>query len=266
MKVALLLAYDGAGFRGFARQPGLRTVQGTLEDALAELLRGPVRLVGAGRTDAGVHAAGQVVSFEAPDGVDPVWLRDRLNRRLAPELVVREAARAPASFDARRSARSRTYEYRLYRSPVPDPFLDRFALHVPGPLDLGSLRRAARDLVGEHDFASFCRRSGSSTRRRVRRVTVAARPGGLVIVRVVADSFCHQMVRSIVGLLLEVGRGRRPADAVRRALAAMDRAAAGPVAPAKGLALVRVSYPRSPFGTRLPELTLPPAAGSIHPR
>jgi tRNA pseudouridine38-40 synthase len=247
VKVALLVSYDGTAFSGFARQPSRRTVQGLLEESLSQLLRVPVRTTGAGRTDAGVHAAGQVVSFEVPDGIDPAWLQMRLNRRLAPEVSVRAAASAPESFDARHSARRRTYEYHLYRSLAPDPFLDRFAVHVPEPLDLRAMRRAARALIGEHDFSSFCRRGEGSMVRNLRRITIATPSPGRIVVRVIADSFCHQMVRSIVGLLLEVGRGRRAPEDAARALRARNRAAAGPVAPPKGLSLSSVAYARSPF-------------------
>jgi tRNA pseudouridine38-40 synthase len=248
VKIALLVAYDGTGFNGFARQPRGRTVQGVLEESLSQLLRVAVRTTGAGRTDAGVHAAGQVVSFEAPAGTDPERVRFRLNRRLAPELAVRAARAVPDAFDARHSARRRVYDYHLYRYPAPDPFLDRFAVHVAERLNLAAMRRCARALVGEHDFSSFCRRGESSLVRRVRSITVRASPGGRVVVRVTADSFCHQMVRSIVGTLLEVGAGRRAPEAVGIALRARDRSAAGAVAPAKGLVLVSVTYPRSPFG------------------
>lgn len=250
MKIALLVAYDGTGFHGFARQPRHRTVQGELQRFLSQMLRAEIVTVGAGRTDAGVHAAGQVVSFEAPGGTDPGWLQARLNRRLAPEVSVRAAAAVPDSFDARRSATRRAYEYHLYRSPTPDPFLDRFALHRPGRLDLAAIRSAGRALVGEHDFSAFCRRGDASMVRRVRSVTIGPRGAGRLAIRVVADSFCHQMVRSVVGILLEVGEGRRPPEDVARALASRDRARAGPVAPARGLVLVEVGYPRSPFGRR----------------
>ncbi len=251
MKIALLVAYDGTDLRGFARQREGRTVQGLLEEALSQLLRVTgLRTVGAGRTDAGVHAAGQVVSFEAPTGTDPGWVAERLNKRLGPEISVRGAASVPDTFDARHSARRRVYEYRLYRGSSPDPFLDRFTVWVPGPLDLRAMRAAARALIGEHDFSSFCRRGEGSMVRRVRSITVAPQADGVLLVRVIADSFCHQMVRSIVGSLLDVGRGKRRPDDVVRALAARDRAAAGPVAPAKGLTLVEVGYSRRPFRMR----------------
>jgi len=194
-----------------------------------------------------VHATGQVVSFEAPDGTDPAWVAARLNRRLGPEVSIRAAAAVPGSFDARFSAKRREYEYHLYRTPAPDPFRDRFAVHVPEPLDLSAMRTAAKAFVGEHDFSSFCRRGQGSLVRRVRSIAFSAPAPGRMVVRVVADSFCHQMVRSLVGFLLEVGRGKRQAADARRTLTARDRAAAGPVAPAKGLLLRAVGYARSPF-------------------
>ncbi|MGH2784774.1 MAG: tRNA pseudouridine(38-40) synthase TruA [Actinomycetota bacterium] len=247
-KIALLVAYDGTDFHGFARQPSRRTVQGVLEESLSQLLRSPVRTTGAGRTDAGVHAAGQVVSFEAPDGTDPAWVAARLNKRLGPEVSIRAAAATPDSFDARFSAKRREYEYHVYRTTAPDPFLDRFAVHVPGELDLAAMRSAAKAFVGERDFSSFCRRGEGSLVRRVRSIAFSAPAPGRLVIKVVADSFCHQMVRSLVGLLLEIGAGKRAPGDARRALAARDRGAAGPVAPAKGLVLRSVAYPRAPWG------------------
>lgn len=214
---------------------------------MTQFLRVPVRTTGAGRTDAGVHAAGQVVSFAAPDGTDPAWVAARLNKRLGPEIAIRAAAAVPDYFDARFSAKRREYEYHLYRTQAPDPFLDRFAVHFPEPLDVRAMRAAAQAFIGEHDFSSFCRRGEGSLVRRVRSITFSTPAPGRMVVRVVADSFCHQMVRSLVGLLLEVGRAKRRASDARRALAARDRAAAGPVAPAKGLVLRAVGYARSPF-------------------
>jgi len=252
VKIALLVAYDGTDFKGFARQPNARTIQGLLEQSLSQLLRVEVRTVGAGRTDAGVHASGQVVSFEAPDDSDTSWIADRLNRRLGPEISIRAASATPETFSARHSARKRIYEYHLYRSSSPDPFIDRFAVWAPGRLNVGSMRRAAKALIGEHDFSSFCRRGEGSMVRRVRSITIRAPEPGRLVIRVVADSFCHQMVRSIVGLMLEVGRGKRPSEDAGRALDARDRSAAGPVAPAKGLVLVEIGYPRAPFSTAPP--------------
>jgi tRNA pseudouridine38-40 synthase len=192
-----------------------------------------------------------VVSLDAPDGTDPEWVMTRLTKWLAPEVSVRAAAAVPDSFDARRSAKRRVYEYRIYLADAPDPFLDRFALCRRGSLDVRAMRAGAKALVGEHDFSSFCRRSEGSLVRRVRSITIASRDGGLVV-RAVADSFCHQMVRSIVGTLLHVGSGDRTPSGVRRILAARDRAAAGHLAPARGLSLVEVTYSPDPFAGRRP--------------
>lgn len=247
MKIALLVAYDGTDFHGFARQKAARTVQGSLEEKLSLLLRAPIETVGAGRTDAGVHASGQVVSFDAPSTVQPEWLRLRLNKLLAPEIVVRAAAAAPDDFSARFSAVRREYEYRIYRTDVPDPFRDRFALWVPGPLSISKMRAGARALIGEHDFSSFCRRGEGSMVRRVRAISFVSR-GDELTVKIKADSFCHQMVRSIVGLLLDIGIGKRHSEDVGAALRARLREAAGSIADPRGLCLVGVEYRANLFG------------------
>ncbi len=240
----MVVAYDGAPFSGFARQPGRRTVQGELEAALSELAGAPVETVCAGRTDAGVHARGQVIHADVPDRLDPERVRHALNAVAGPAIVVREAAWAPDGFDARFSARRRTYVYRVDDSGDPDPLTRGFVLAWPRPLDLDRMRAAAAPLIGEHDFAAFCRRRpGTSTRRRLRSVGIR-RLRGLVEVRMVADAFCWQMVRSIVGYLLAVGDGRRDPAGTADVLASGDRAAAGDVAPPHGLVLESVTYPR----------------------
>jgi tRNA pseudouridine38-40 synthase len=241
MKIALLVAYDGTDFHGFARQKSARTVQGSLEEKLALLLRAPIETVGAGRTDAGVHARGQVVSFNSDSEVDPAWVQMRLNKLLAPEIVVRAAAEVPDDFSARFSAARRDYEYRIYRSTTSDPFRDRFALWVPDKLSFTTMRAGARALIGEHDFSSFCRRGDGSMVRRIRSIRFVS-SGDELTVKISADSFCHQMVRSIVGLLLDVGTGKRAVTDVSSALRARNRGSAGPVADARGLHLVHVSY------------------------
>ena len=168
-RLRLVVAYDGGSFSGFARQPEQRTVQGDLEVALERLAKRPVATVGAGRTDAGVHARGQVVHADVPARLDPERVRRALNGRLKPEITVREAAWAPPGFDARHSARRRTYVYRIDDSDDPDPLLRGFVLAWPRPLDLPRMREAAGPLVGEHDFAAFCRgRAGATTTRRLR--------------------------------------------------------------------------------------------------
>jgi tRNA pseudouridine38-40 synthase len=235
----LTLAYEGTGFRGWARQPGLRTVQGVLEEALGRLLGGVPRLSVGGRTDAGVHARGQVVSFVADD--DPERLQRGLNGMLAPEVVVTGARRAPEGFDARRSARAREYRYRVRTAPWPDPFTSRYEWHRPGHPAIGRMRRAARLLEGEHDFASFCRGGQGATVRRLDRLAVQ-REGDLLVVRARAGGFLHQMVRSLVGTLVEAGDGRIDPGSMPEVLAARDRSAAGRVAPPHGLTLERVVY------------------------
>ncbi|MGZ4188239.1 MAG: tRNA pseudouridine(38-40) synthase TruA [Actinomycetota bacterium] len=244
MKIALQFAYDGTDFHGFARQKQSRTIQGALEDRLTTLLRTPVTTVGAGRTDAGVHAAAQAVSFDAPDATDPSWLKHRLNKWLAPAIVVRAAAEVPESFSARFSAARRAYEYRIYRSESPDPFRDRFAVWMPDRLNLTKMRAGARALIGEHDFSSFCRKGpeGSSTVRTVIRSQWIDEGDGVLRYEIRANAFCWQMVRSIVGTLVDVGIGRlRPGDMLA-ILRACDRDAAGPVAPPRGLCLWEVGY------------------------
>jgi len=239
--IRLDLAYDGSGFRGFARQPRIRTVEGVLLEALERLIGRPPRLSVAGRTDAGVHAEGQVVSF--PADADPDRLQRALNGMLAPEVVVLRGRRAPEGFDARRSATAREYRYRVRTGGLPDPFTARYEWYQPGDHRLGGMRRAASLLEGRHDFRSFCRppRDGSPTVRRLDRLAVR-REGDLLFVRARADGFLHQMVRSLVGTLIAVGEGRIDPEAIPEVLEVRDRSAAGPVAPADGLVLVRVHY------------------------
>ncbi len=243
--VRLRLAYDGTGFRGWAKQRTHRTVEGVLRDALARFLGSAPELSVAGRTDAGVHARGQVASFRWPAEVDAERLQRSLNAMLGPEIVALDARPAPEGFDARFSATAREYRYRIDAGPWPDPFSARFVWHRPGALALPEMRAAARSLVGEHDFAAFCRRppNGSSTVRRLERLSVS-RNSDRVEVAARANAFAHQMVRSLVGLLMRVGDLRvDPAD-VPGILAARDRGRAGQLAPPHGLTLERVVYGR----------------------
>jgi tRNA pseudouridine38-40 synthase len=241
--IKLVLAYDGTEFHGWAKQRGVRTIEGELEAGLARLLGESPRLSVAGRTDAGVHAEGQVASFEAPDRIEPGRVQRMLNGLLAPEVVVLDAAQARDGFDARHSATGREYRYRIHTGPLPDPFDARFVWHHPGRLALSPMRRAAGELQGEHDFASFCRAPDDrgTTVRLLRRVTVSA-SDDRVELRAVANAFLHQMVRSLVGTLVAVGDGKIEPDSMPGILAARNRAAAGPVAPPHGLTLVRVAY------------------------
>lgn len=236
----LVVAYDGTGFRGWAKQPGQRTVAGELERALARILGTRPRLSVAGRTDAGVHAEGQVVSFEAD--AEPERLGRSLNGMLGPEVEIVSARVAPDGFDARRSATGRAYRYRVRTVERGNPFTARYEWHRPGEYRLGAMRTAGRLLEGEHDFTSFCRRAaGISPVRRLERLSVSRKGEGLEL-RAVADGFLHQMVRSLVGTLVEVGEGKRDPEEMADVLEARDRSAAGRVAPPHGLTLVAVRY------------------------
>src|SRR6266508_1789013 len=243
--VRLTLAYDGTGFHGWAKQREQRTVEGVLETALQRLLREVPKLSVVGVSDEGDHARGQVVSFEAADVVDVGRLQRRLNALLGPEVVVTDARVVADGFHARHSATARQYRYRIETGPYPDPFTARFVWHRPGELSLPWMRAAARELVGEHDFASFCRlpRDGSGTVRNLQRLAIS-RSGGLVEVTARANAFLHQMVRSLVGTLVAVGEGRIEPDHMPAILAAHDRAAAAQMAPPLGLTLERALYSR----------------------
>ncbi len=240
--VRLEVAYDGTGFRGFARQPGVPTVQGALEEALAQVLGETVVTVGAGRTDAGVHARAQVVSFAVEGPVDTVRWQRSLNGILHPAIVVREANLAPDDFDARRSARWRAYRYQILNTLHPDPLRRWFIWHVPPPLDVEAMNQAAACFVGSHDFAAFCRRPQQGETIRTVIDSEWRRQADLVIFAIKAVAFCHQMVRSLVGFMVEVGRGKRQAETAARVLAQGDRGQAGQMAPPYGLVLWEVGY------------------------
>jgi tRNA pseudouridine38-40 synthase len=247
LRVRLLVAYDGSGFRGFAEQRNVPTVGGALRQALETVLGHPVELTCAGRTDAGVHAWGQVVTFDAlGDDVDLELLRRSVTRMLAPAIVVRGASVAPADFDARRSARGRRYRYTILNDPTPNPFVAASAWHVEPPLDIDAMQLACDPLIGEHDFQSFCRQpaghAAGPLNRRVRDAGWVALDDGLVRFEIEANAFCQQMVRSIVGTLVEVGIGKRRAGELSGILRAASRAAAGQLAPPHGLSLWEVLY------------------------
>ncbi|HVE63887.1 MAG TPA: tRNA pseudouridine(38-40) synthase TruA [Mycobacteriales bacterium] len=268
------VAYDGAPFSGWAVQPGRQTVQGVLEEALGRVLGASVQLTVAGRTDAGVHATGQVCHFDAPLQVDlgrteptarteltrsvqdppgeEVRLAgglDELTRRtnglLDGSVRVLGASAVPDAFDARFGALTRRYEYRVADEAYGVlPLRRHDTLVHPRPLSLVRLRAASRPLVGLHDFAAFCRqRAGATTLRTLRRLSWRRDPDRTLVATLEADAFCHQMVRSLIGTLLPVGDGRRDVEWPAQALASQDRAAAGAVAPAHGLTLVEVRYP-----------------------
>ena len=247
MRLRIDLSYDGSGFHGWASQPELRTVQGTLEAALATVLRVPaVSVVCAGRTDTGVHARGQVVHADLPPEVsyDERLLR-RLNGVLPADIRVTRTAPAAPGFDARFSASWRRYAYRVADDPrLADPLTRGHVLWWPRALDVDAMRRAAEPMVGLHDFAAFCkRREGATTIRTLRALTWERDAAGLAVATVRADAFCHHMVRSLVGCLLAVGEGRRSVSWPAEVLAAQVRDPAVTVVPAHGLTLEEVGYP-----------------------
>ncbi|MDT4918402.1 MAG: tRNA pseudouridine38-40 synthase [Pseudonocardiales bacterium] len=243
MRIRLDIAYDGTDFSGWAVQPGQRTVQGELETALRTILRLPaVPLTVAGRTDAGVHASGQVAHCDVPDL--PADLVRRLAGVLAPDLRVRDVNEVPAEFDARFGALWRRYVYRVCDAPGGvDPLRRRHVLGWPRRLDEVAMAEAASRLIGLHDFAGFCRRREGATTVRTLTGFSVERGATEVACRVEADAFCHSMVRSLVGALVAVGEGRRPVDWPASLLDRERRADDVPVAPALGLTLVEVGYP-----------------------
>lgn len=252
VRLRIDLAYDGSGFRGWARQRGdtVRTVQQVLEDALTTLAGIPVATTVAGRTDAGVHAEHQVVHCDVPRDCRVTRDLERARRALegicGPEIAVWRVRRVPATFDARFSATQRRYRYQMCDAVALNPLERHRTWHCKAPrLDVEAMEAGGRCLVGEHDFTSFCRRAGEQHLvRRIDRLAVRRRGAGLVTADVAGKAFCHQMVRSVVGCLVRIGRGDEPAAWAADVLAARDRQAIGQVAPPHGLTLVGVSYRR----------------------
>ena len=257
MRYRAVVAYDGTAYQGWQAQPSGATVQQTIEDALSTVLREPVRVVAAGRTDAGVHARGQVIAFDAgvvlsaePVDGDPAGrsalartLRS-VNAVLPEDVVLRTLEIAAPGFDPRRDAVRRGYRYRIWNAEVRSPFERTRAWHVREPLDDAAMRAAAAQLVGEHDFASF-QGADDVPRPSVREVTRSelCRDGEVVEYAIEANSFARHMVRNVVGLLVEVGRGRLPSMTAGALLEARDRRIAPPPAPPQGLCLEWVRYP-----------------------
>ncbi|HEY2299908.1 MAG TPA: tRNA pseudouridine(38-40) synthase TruA [Jatrophihabitans sp.] len=245
VRVRLDLSYDGTQFSGWALQPGRRTVQGVLQDALATVLRVPsVALTVAGRTDAGVHARGQVAHADLPEPPDPNVVT-RLAGVLPPDVRVRSTQPAPAGFDARFGAVWRRYEYRISDEPTGvDPVRRWFVDDHRRPLDSALMAEAAQQLLGLHDYAAFCRRTEfGTTIRTVQQFTVARDDTGEIVVSIRADAFCQSMVRSLVGALLAVGERRHTPDWPASLLGAAERSSRITVAPPQGLTLVEVGYP-----------------------
>ncbi len=238
----LVIAYDGSGFSGWARQDDQRTVQGELEKALLTLLGAGVDLAVAGRTDAGVHARGQVASFQHREEVDTEKLRRSLNGLVGPEVAVMDLTVADEDFHARFSAKWRRYRYLIDPGPAPDPLARHYAWHVRRRLDFAAMAGVAEAFVGEHDFSSFCRSvEGRSNVRRVEEAEWLSRDGFYEF-WIKANAFCHQMVRSLVGYCYDVGRGFADPSQVSEVIEAGDRALVSTVAPPHGLTLWEVGY------------------------
>jgi len=252
----LVLAYDGTRFVGWQRQASGDSVQGLLEEALARFEGATVTVHGAGRTDAGVHALGQAASVAVNFDHDAATVQRALNAQLPDDIRVIDVAEAASDFHARFSARSKTYQYEMRITPVSYPFDRAYVWHLPEPLDVDAMRQAAAALIGTHDFAAF-RSTGTETSSTVRTIyrsqlldgghvgvgrAFSASPPGLLAYEVTGDGFLRHMVRAIVGTLVDIGRGRRPAQAMADLIAGGTRADAGATAPAHGLFLVRVDY------------------------
>jgi tRNA pseudouridine38-40 synthase len=237
-------SYDGTEFRGWQTQPGLRTVQETLEQAI-QAVTGEIRIRcnASGRTDSGVHAVGQVVNFYTATALAPDTLLRAVNAHLPADAIVREAAEAAQSFDANRDALRKLYRYVIHDGEVPDIFLRRYAHHVKWRLDVEAMRRAIRPLLGRHDFRSF-ETDWPNRLSSIRTITHASvnRIGECIWIDVEADGFLYNMVRAIAGTLINIGRGYWPVERMAEILNAEDRVVAGPTAPPEGLFLMRVSY------------------------
>jgi len=242
----MTLEYDGTDFSGFQVQPNGRSVQGVLEAAIAEITREQRRVIPAGRTDAGVHARGQVAHFDCDTRLAPGDLQRSLNAVLPRDVAILELALAAPDFDARRDARAKLYVYRILNRPEPSPLRARTHLHLRAPLDVAAMAQAAKSLIGSHDFSAFRGAPGGvpedeNPRRSLERLDVASRSDE-VWVEAEGRSFLRHMVRNIAGTLIEVGQGRRAAAELAEILGSRERSQAGPTAAAHGLCLERVSY------------------------
>jgi len=242
--IRLTLQYDGSRYHGWQRQKGVATIQGVIEDRIHMMIREPVKLIGSGRTDAGVHALNQVCNFRTQTKIDPESLQRGLNSLLPEDILVKDAAYAPLNFHSMYSSKSKTYEYRALNRREPDLFLRFYSWHIAVDLDLGAMQRCVSLLRGKHDFSAF-RSSGSGNRNPVREMMKAELqdPGeGLLVFIFEADGFLRHMVRNIVGTVVLVGRRRMGFDGFVEAFQSKDRGKAGVKAPGQGLFLTNVQY------------------------
>lgn len=245
----LILSYDGSEFSGWQVQPDAATIQGTLASAIGRITREKVLPQGSGRTDAGVHALAQVATFGTESSVPAANFVKALNDILPPSIRVLEVGEVPADFHARKSAKSKTYRYRMLRAPICPPFIARYVWHFPYPLDEAAMAKAAAAVVGEHDFTSFAAVDPELGRdaielSNVRTITSSCwkREGDEFVYIVRGSGFLHHMVRNLVGTFVLVGKGTVDVEDLPQILAACDRSTAGPTAPAAGLCLVSVEY------------------------
>jgi len=239
----ITIQYDGTNYHGWQIQPNGRTIQGELTRVLSLLDHRHVTVHGAGRTDAGVHAEGQIASFLLERDCEPQYLRDAINGNLDQDVRVIDAEPVAESFNARFSARLKTYRYQIWNGPVASPFFYRYAYHYRNDLDLDEMQRAASALVGTHDFSAFTVQDSEieDRVRTLKRLDVKREEGRIIIIAA-ADGFLRYMVRTIAGTLIEAGSGRRTAESVASVLESHDRRNAGAKAPACGLTLMRVDY------------------------
>jgi tRNA pseudouridine38-40 synthase len=242
-KIKLLIQYDGTAYHGWAAQPGMPTIQGTLIDAIEKLTGRRVELLGSSRTDAGVHALGQVAAFTIDSPVPTENFTRALNNMLPDDIAVMEAVEVPDSFDPISDTKSKIYRYSIYTGSIRPVMQIRYCWHRPGKLDVEAMQAAAKTLLGKHDFKSFA--SAADTRESSVRTIITCQVAGQgewITFDVQADGFLYNMVRNIVGTLVEVGRGRWTTQDIEKILAAKDRCEAGPIAPACGLCLMRIFY------------------------
>jgi tRNA pseudouridine38-40 synthase len=242
--IKLIIEYDGTNYRGWQVQPDGPTIQGMLEEKLSRLSSERIHVIGSGRTDSGVHALGQVAHFRTQSQMDIRTIQRALNSLLPPDILIREVEEVDEGFHARKQSKSKVYEYRILNRNLRSVFHRGYVWHIPQKLNLAEMKKATQSLIGEHDFSAF-RTVGSPTRTTVRRVIRAEwKRGrdGLIRIEIEANGFLKQMVRSIIGTLVEIGKGRMKATDFRKILNSKDRKEAGPTAPAQGLFLKEVKY------------------------
>lgn len=243
-RIRLWVSYDGTDYRGWQLQPGEPTIEGHLNRALSELFQTPVQVIGASRTDSGVHAKSNVAVFDTDTRMPADKICYAVNQRLPEDIRVWKSEEVPSDFHPRHCDVNKTYEYRIHQARIPDPMKTRYAFHTYLPLDVEKMKEAAEDLVGMHDFASFCA-AGSQAATTVRCILSAEvfkESEDMIVIRVCGTGFLYNMVRIIAGTLLEIGAGRKSPDAIPEILECTDRSKAGQTAPPQGLCLMEIQY------------------------